>query len=213
MNRLHHPRARRRIGAVLTTGLALLVVTTIAPVSANAAFTCTKTISGSHSGVITVAGGQTLCLKGAVQNGAVNVNPGGALSVTAKSIVTGAVTLKSGFVRFQFCDSKTVRGAISATGSRGYVHIGGKDSSGSCAANTIDGAVTVGASNGAVRVADNSIGGAMTARTNVLGTTISANRIVGALTCAGNIPAPINGGASNTVGGKRTGQTCATSTF
>jgi hypothetical protein len=213
MNRLHRPRARRGIVAALTAGLMLLVVATIGPFGANAAAVCTKTITGTHSGVITVAGGQSVCLKGAVQDGAVNVNAGGALSVTAKSIVTGAVTLKSGFVRFEFCDSKTVRGAISAKGSRGYVHIGGNDSVGTCAANTIDGAVTVNASNGKVRVASNGIGGQVTASANVLGTTISANRIGGALTCSGNIPAPVNGGAANTVSGKRTGQTCAASTF
>ncbi|MDX6720967.1 MAG: hypothetical protein QOJ63_3221 [Solirubrobacteraceae bacterium] len=214
MHRLHRPRARRGIVAGLTAGLTLLVITTIAPLSAHASLLCTQTISGPHSGVITVAGGQKLCLNGAVQDGAVNVNAGGALSVTNKSIITGAVTLKSGFDDLVFCDSTTVRGAISATGSLGYVHVGGTDLLGACAANTIDGAVTVDANHGAVLVADNQIAGAMTASANgLLGTTISANHIGGALTCSGNTPAPNNGGAGNTVSGNRSGQTCAVSTF
>jgi hypothetical protein len=155
-----------------------------------------------------------MCLKGAVQDGAVNVNAGGALSVTAKSTITGAVTLKSGFVSLKFCDSKTVRGAVKATGSRGYVHVGGTDSQGTCAANTIDGAVTVDANRGAVLVGGNQIVGAMTASANgLLGTKITANQIGGALTCSANTPAPTNGGAKNTVGGKRTGQTCAAVSF
>lgn len=219
MNRLHRPRARRGIVAALTGALTLLVVGTLAPLSAHASLLCTQTISGAHSGVITVAGGQKVCLDGAVQDGAVNVNAGGALSVVNKSIITGAVTLKSGFDDLRFCDSSTVRGAISATGSTGYVHIGGNDSLDSCAANTIDGAVTVDANAGKVKVATNHIAGGMTASANlggVLGldgTTISANQIAGALTCSGNTPPPVNDGASNTVGGSRSGQTCAVSTF
>jgi hypothetical protein len=36
-----------------------------------------------------------------------------------------------------------------------------------------------------------------------------ANTIGDALTCTTNVPAPINAGASNAVGGERSGQTCA----
>lgn len=219
MNRLHRPRARRGIVAAVTGALTLLVVGTLAPLSAHASLLCTQTISGAHSGVITVAAGQKVCLNGAVQDGAVNVNAGGALSVSNKTIITGAVTLKSGFDDLSFCDSSTVRGAISATGSQGYVHIGGSDPLVTCAGNTIDGAITVDANEGTVKVADNHIAGAMTASANLGGplglggTTISANQIAGALTCSGNTPPPVNGGASNAVSGNRSGQTCAVSTF
>jgi hexosaminidase len=219
MNPLHRPRARRRIVAGLTGAFTLLVVGTLAPMSAHASLLCTQTISGAHSGVIIVAAGQKVCLDGAVQDGAVNVNAGGALAVDNNTIITGAVTLKSGFDDLRFCGSSTVRGAISATGSQGYVHIGGNDLLSSCASNTIDGAITVDANHGTVKVANNLIAGAMTASANLGGllglggTTISANQIGGALTCSGNTPAPVNGGASNTVSGMRTGQTCAVSTF
>ncbi|MDX6705462.1 MAG: hypothetical protein QOI48_1308 [Solirubrobacteraceae bacterium] len=215
MNRLHRQPARRRIVAALTGALTLMVVATIAPLSAQASLLCTQTISGPHSGQITVAGGQKLCLNGAVQDGAVDVNAGGALSVTNKTIITGAVTLKSGFDDLEFCDSTTVRGAISATGSLGYVHIGGNDLLLlACAGNTIDGAVTVDSNHGAVKVANNQIAGAVVASGNVnLSTTISGNAIGGALTCSGNVPPPNNGGVGNAVSGNRSGQTCAVSTF
>lgn len=40
---------------------------------------CTQTISGPNSGVLNVAANQRLCLQDAVQDGAVNVDPNGAL--------------------------------------------------------------------------------------------------------------------------------------
>lgn len=151
---------------------------------------------------------QRLCLQDAVQDGAVNVNPDGALSVV-NSTITGAVTLKSGFSDFKFCGSKTVRGAISATGGKGAVLVGGSD----CAANTIDGAVTFDANQAGVQLARSYVADAVTANANLRGTTISGNQIAGALTCTGNDPAPTNAGVSNTVGGDRSGQTCAVNSF
>jgi len=220
MNRLHRQRTRRGTVAALTGALTLLALGTIAPLSAQASLLCTQTISGPNSGVITVASGQKLCLNGAVQDGAVNVNAGGALSVVNKSIITGAVTLKSGFDDLEFCDSSTVRGAISATGSQGDVKIGGTGPLALlCPANIIDGAVTLDANKGAIQLGKNHIAGAVTASANLggllglPGTTISGNQIGGALTCNGNTPAPNNDGVTNTVGGNRSGQTCAVTTF
>jgi hexosaminidase len=208
MTRLHQHRIGRRAAATLSAGVVLLAAAAIAPVSANAA-ACTKTISGAHTGVLTVAGKQKLCLRTAVQNGAVNVAPGGGLSVIG-STITGAVTLKSGYSELRFCGSKTVRGAISATGGMTAVLIGG---AAGCAANTIGGAVTLNANKAGVTLGGNSIAGAVTASANLVGTTISANAIRGALTCTTNAPDPTNGGVKNTVGGGRSGQTCAVLTF
>jgi len=99
------------------------------------------------------------------------VAPNGALSVTS-STITGAVTLKSGYTTFDFCGSKTIRGAISATGAKGSVLIGGL----LCSSNTIDGAVTLDANNAGVTLAGNYIAGAVTASANLNGTTISGIR-------------------------------------
>lgn len=210
MTHLHHHRIRQGIVATLTGALTVVVPVTIAPLSAHAAPGpgCTQTISGPNSGVLNVAANQRLCLQDAVQDGAVNVDPDGALSVI-NSTITGAVTLKSGFSDFTFCGSKTVRGAISATGGKGAVLVGDSD----CAANTIDGAVTFDANQAGVQLAQSYVADAVTASANLRGTTISGNQIAGALTCTANEPAPTNAGVSNTVGGDRSGQTCAVDSF
>jgi len=210
MNHLHHQRIRQGILATLAGVLVLPATWAIAPVTAQAAPDCTQTISGAHSGVLNVAGNQKLCLKNAVQDGAVNVAPYGALSVVG-STVTGAVTLKSGYSSLDFCASKTVRGALSATGGKGAVLVGSGDLS--CPTNNIDGAVTLDANKGSVMLAQNYVAGAVTSSANLNGTTISGNRIAGALTCTTNVPAPTNGGVRNSVGGGRSGQTCAVNTF
>jgi len=202
------------VAATLTGGLAIMAVASIAPAGAQAVTLCTQTIVGAHSGVLNVAANQKLCLLVAVQDGAVNVAPGGALSVL-DSTITGAVTLKAGYTTLDFCGSRTIRGAISATGASGAVRIGAAGLLGglTCAGNTIDGAVTLNANLSGVTLARNYISGAVTASANLNGTTISGNQIAGALTCTTNVPPPVNAGAHNTVGGGRSGQTCATPTF
>lgn len=224
MNRLHHPRMGRRIVATLTGGLTLLVLSTIAPMSAQAAITCTtaNTMTGQHTGAINVAGGQTQCLNNANQTGAITVDPNGKLSVR-KSTVNGAVSLFSGFSEFEFCASKTLGGAISAEGGTGPVTIGNTGLLGTgllaCDPNTVDGAVTLNANLKGVTLARNQINEAVTASGNLGGTKIAGNRIVGALTCTTNNPAPNNLGVlnalamPNTVGGARTGQTCLNGGF
>jgi hypothetical protein len=210
----HHQLTRRGIVAALTGGAAVLVLSTAIPSGAEAAAACTSTISGPHSGVINVAARQTVCLVGAVQNGAVNVAPGGGLSVL-QSTITGAVTLKAGYTSLTFCSSTTIRGAISATGGSGAVLIGGAGLLGGllCPANTIDGAVTLNANQAGATLGHNLVSGAVVASANLGGTTISGNRIVGALTCTSNAPPPTNAGVRNTVGGGRSGQTCSVLTF
>jgi hypothetical protein len=85
----------------------------------------------------------------------------GALSVSS-STVTGAITLEAGYLTFDFCGSRTVRGAISATGGTAAVLIGGSGLLGSllCPANTIDGAVTLNANLAGVTLAHSYTSGA-----------------------------------------------------
>jgi 5'-nucleotidase len=213
MTCLDHHRIRQLMVGAFASTLAVPVLWMITPMAAQAA-ACTQIVSGAHSGVINVAANQKLCLRGAVQDGAVNVAPGGALSVVS-STITGAVTLKSGYTELEFCGSKTVRGAISATGGRGSVVIGGSGLLGAllCPANTIDGAVTLDANKAGVQLARSGVAGAVTASANLGGTTISGNQIGGKLTCSANVPAPTNAGAPNAVAGGRVGQTCAVLSF
>lgn len=212
---LHHHRIRLGVVAALASALALPALWAAVPLTADAAAgACTQTISGPHDGVLNVAANQKLCLKNAVQVGAVNVAPLGALSVVS-STVTGAITLKSGYKTFEFCGSQTVRGAISATGGKGAVVIGASGVQGgvTCPANTIDGAVTLDSNKAGVQLARSYTSGAVTASANLGGTIISGNTIAGALTCTTNVPAPTNAGVTNVVGGGRSGQTCAVLTF
>jgi hypothetical protein len=190
--------------------------------SAQAAISCSRaqTITGAHHGVINVAGGQKLCMVGVTQDAAVNVAPRGQLSVRGGSIITGAVSLLSDYSAFEFCASRTVGGAISATGGRSTPLIG---NGGSCGANLIDGAVTLTSNKNGIMLAGNQINGAVDASGNLKGggllgigagpMRISGNQIGGALTCTGNSPAPNNGGVPNAVVGGRSGQTCASLSF
>lgn len=211
MHHLDHRQIGKGIVATLAAGIALFA---IGPVSADAATGCTQVVTGPHSGVITVAANQKLCMLIAVQNGAVNVSPGGSLSVV-DSTITGAVTLVGGFNSLEFCGSTTLRGAISATGASGSVLIGGVGLAGAvlCPTNTIDGAVTLTSNQAGVQLGRNFIGGAVNASANLGGTTISGNQIGGRLTCSSNAPAPVNAGAANAVAGDRSGQTCSALTF
>ena len=212
---------RRGVIATLTGGLTLLALSTIAPMSAQAAISCSRaqTITGAHHGVINVAGGQKLCMQGVTQDAAVNVAPQGQLAVRGGSVITGAVSLKSDYTAFEFCGSRTVGGAISATGGRSTPLIG---DGGSCAANNIDGAVTLTSNRHGIMLAKNNITGAVVAKGNLEGgilglgagpMRISGNQIGGALSCTGNSPTPKNAGVPNAVVGGRSGQSCASPTF
>jgi hexosaminidase len=221
MNALHPRRIHRGMAAAVTAGLALLALGAIAPMSAQAAVTCTpaETMTGAHNGAINVAGGEKLCVTNADQTGALTVDPNGTLSVR-NSTITGSVSLFSGYTEFEFCGSKTVGGAISATGGAGTVLIGdtgllGPDRMPVCASNTIDGAVTLDANQAGVTLAHNEIKAAVTASANLVATNIVGNHIGGALTCTGNDPAPNNIGlfGANVVGGERFGQTCLDGNF
>ena len=200
--------------AILTGTLAIAAVTGIGfttTTAASAAGTCTNTITGAHSGTMTLSGPGVTCLHNATQDGAITVTNGHELSVVDSKIY-GAVTSTSS-APFSFCHSSTVRGALKVSNSMKPVVIG--DNAATCAANVIDGAVTLDANKGGTQLAGNSIAGAVTASQNIAssGPVISNNQIGGKLTCSGNTPAPVNDGQSNTVKGDRVGQTCADGTF
>jgi len=194
-----------------TLAIATLSGPGLTTTTAYATGACTDTITGAHSGTLTLSGPGTTCLKNATQDGAITVSNGHELSV-ADSKIYGAVTSTSS-APFTFCHSSTVRGAINVSSSMNFVLIG--DNGSICPANVIDGAVTLDTNKGGVRIGGNSIGGALTANGNISpsGTIIENNHVGGKLTCSGNTPAPVNNGQGNTVSGERVGQTCASGTF
>jgi len=204
---LGRPDILTRLAAV-RLALAVPALWSIAP-AAEAAKRCTRTIRGTRTGVLTVAAGERVCLKNAVQNGNVSVAPDGSLTVVDSRIV-GTVTLDSGFRKFKFCHSRTSNGAITATGGTGDVNIGRGSE---CAGNVIDGALVLDANASGVWVNRSHIAGATTVSNTIGRTVLSGNRMAGALTCATNNPDPVNGGNPNRVNGARTGETCANPNF
>src|ERR1044071_9459458 len=72
-----------------TSGIGLMTTT-----GASAAGTCTNTVTGAHSGTMTLSGPGVTCLQNATQDGAITVMNGHELSVV-DSKVTGAITSTS----------------------------------------------------------------------------------------------------------------------
>jgi hypothetical protein len=206
-----YQRISQSVFAIITGAFALAAVAGISPPTASAAGACTSTVTGAHSGTMTLSGPGKTCLQNATQDGAITVGNGHELSVVDSKIY-GAITSTSS-APFTFCHSSTVRGAISVSNSMNAVVIG--DNGTLCPANVVDGAVTLDSNKGGIQLGGNSIAGAVTASQNVApsGPVISNNHIGGKLTCSGNTPAPVNNGKGNTVSGARVGQTCADGTF
>ena len=191
--------------------------------------TCTTTITGTHSGSITVSSGLT-CLVNASQAGSVTVEAGAALSVTG-SAVSGSVTA-TGPAGITYCGS-TEAGSLTVTGATGPVVLSGALPDGTaCTADTISGAVTITGASAPVTVTGLTQRGALTFENDTAGvtldgsrlnggvlienntatapavTTVSGNTVTGSLSCTGNNPAPDDNGSINTVSGTATDQ-CA----
>jgi hypothetical protein len=140
---------------------------------------CTKTITRTLLGALTVSSGTT-CINGALVVGKVTVKPGAGLVITNGSLV-GTLTT-TGAKEVTICGSGLIA-AVSIAGSSA-VRLG--DPVAGCAANALLGSVKV---------------------TGTVGpTVIGGNLIIGPLACTGNIPPPTNHGAPNQVFGRKTGQ-------
>src|SRR5437879_2253363 len=115
-------RVPKIVFAILTGTLAVATVSGIGlttATDASATGACTNTITGSHSGTMTLSGPGVTCLKNATQDGAITVMNGHELSVVDSKIY-GAVTSTSS-APFTFCHSSTVRGAIKVSNSMNLV--------------------------------------------------------------------------------------------
>ncbi|MGI5211634.1 discoidin domain-containing protein [Plantactinospora sp. CA-290183] len=137
---------------------------------------CTRTVTGRHSGPLTVLSGVT-CLDGATVTGPVTVLPGAALAAT-DATVTGALSAL-GARSVQVTGSR-IDGPLSVVGGTGRVALTG---------NRVGGPVSL-----------------LGNRTGGVPLVVSDNAVRGALACAGNQPAPVRGDEPNTVGGTAAGQ-------
>lgn len=158
---------------------------------------CTTTVTGQHTGPLTVSTGLT-CLEDATVTGPVTVQPGASLLVNGGRI-TGPVKA-TGPALFTLSDT-TVIGAVTVSGATGAVTI----------RNTrITGPVSVSGGSGGVRIDTATVTGAVQVTGNAGGESvvIAANTITGPLSCSDNTPTPVNEDRPNTVRGPATGQ-CA----
>jgi hexosaminidase len=176
--------------------------------------TCTRTITGSHTGSLLVGPG-SVCILDATISGSVQARPGSAVYV-ARSTIKGSVSEDKG-VAFAMCGSNVV-GSTLITRTKGSVLIGDGGDNGSfgCAGNTIGGTLSISKTTGSAEASGNRVGGAISlSDTTSNGVPpdgvpqLEGNQITSGLACLRNAPAPVNGGQPNTAGGVKSGQ-CTT---
>ena len=157
---------------------------TFAPGTLTVGYTGGSCLTGSHSGQLTIASGQAVCLgSGYTQNGPVSVQAGGALDIEGATI-SGPVN-SSGAAQLRACGA-AITGPVNVTGSTGLVVIG-DDEGPACAGNTITGPVDLSGNRGGVEFDHNTVNGPLT----ITGTT-------------GTVPPPDTGSLVD-VGNKVTG--------
>ncbi|GAA4585672.1 hypothetical protein GCM10023194_29040 [Planotetraspora phitsanulokensis] len=175
--------------------------TRVVPFTATGLPACTKTITGTQSGPLTVTSGVT-CLYDATISGPLTVRAGAGLYASG-SEVRGPLTA-SGASNVVLCGT-TVSGPAALNGGA-RVWLG--NDNGDCAPATVKGPVTVTGTTGQVTIDGSTVGGPLVLQNNTATTIVAGNHIGGPLSCAGNSPAPSNGGRPNTVSGPKSGQ-CA----
>ncbi len=139
--------------------------------------TCDRTITGNHTGPLTVSSGLTCIAHGSVVTGPVSIGAGASIHATGASIV-GPVRADRA-ASAEVYGSKLVGPVTLRDGTKQVALIG----------NRITGPVSV----------DRNV----TAPTPIV---IAANTITGPLRCAGNEPPPVNNAQPNDVTGPKSGQ-------
>ena len=156
-------------------------------------------ITTTHSGSLTVANGQAICVStGGKVTGSVSVATGGALYLSGGSI-TGSLS-SSGALAITICGT-TVTGSVSVSATSGPLTLGGP----SCGGDTVasmsltnnmgttslvngktTGSLSVSGNAGAVTITGTSIAGSMSASSNRGGVTISGNTVSGSAAVSDN---------------------------
>lgn len=112
--------------------------------------------------------------------------------------ISGPVTVRTG--ASLVVDRGEIRGPVAASGA-GRVWIFG---------STIKGPVSISGSSGTVRLDSTTVSGPVSLRNNAgSAVVVTDNTVSGPLACSGNVSAPSNSGAANSVAGPRAGQCAA----
>ena len=140
--------------------------------------TCDRTITGNHTGPLTVSSGLTCLAHGSVVTGPVSVGAGASMHATGATVV-GPVRADRRGERWS-CTGRTLVGPVTLRDGTTQVALIG---------NHITGPVSV----------DRNV----TGPTPIV---VAANTIIGPLGCAGNEPPPVNNAQPNNVTGPKSGQ-------
>lgn len=176
--------------------------TTIAPLTP----VCVSTITGSHTGALTL--GKSTCLVNASISGPVTVAPGVSVEVINSSLKDGLSANGPGSI---LVCSSNIAGAVTINKATGFVMLGD-----GCGDNAIAGVVQVTASSAGIGIGSNQVSGAVSLNNNVdsgpdtenAAPKVEGNTISGVLSCYGNAPAPTTDSQPNHVSGLELGQ-CA----
>lgn len=194
-------------------------VTDSAGTTASASFTlvvggCTDTISGTHSGPLSLTSGVT-CIDGGTVTGPLTIGSGAVLAAVGAHL-DGPVSADGGGA-LSVCGS-LLGGSIAVSGATGPVVIGDAGDLGtpSCSGNAISGGVSLLGNLGGVFVGANTVIGTGNVSSNTSSeggpfyvTGVAANSFGGYLACSDNSPGASDYGQPNTVAGPTSGQ-CAT---
>lgn len=169
---------------------------------------CTRAITGTHHGPLTIRKGVT-CVTAATLHGPLTITRGATVAISGSHI---SGPLRSNQAETLSVCSPWITGPVSVTASSGYVLVG--DGSPACGASTIRGRVTLTGNTGGLELGGNTISGPVRLTSNsgpghdtgTAGLEVEANHIRGSLVCWRNIPAPSDGNQPNTVTGHATGQ-------
>lgn len=156
---------------------------------------CTTTITGTHSGPLTVSGGRT-CLLRADVIGPITVRAGASLVVSGGSVSGPISATRPGLVALS---SVAVSGPVTVTGATGPLRI---------AKGRVGGPVSLTGNTAGVRLDTVTVAGPVTVTGNSGSqpVVVAASTISGLLSCTANRPAPGNESRPNTVRGPVVGQ-------
>ncbi|MGH9281244.1 MAG: hypothetical protein ACRD12_24575 [Acidimicrobiales bacterium] len=170
----------------------------------------TATFSGDVPGPVAVKSGQSVLVMDGQLAGPITIEAGGALRLVNSRVTSGIVATNPAFL--SICNSHVAAPAVNptqgvvVTGASTPLRIG--DPANGCPGNRIAGDVRITGNTGGLTLGANTVSGNMTVDNSTVGmVVVKANTVFGTLGCAGNSPAPVNAGQTNTAATK-TGQ-CA----
>ena len=148
-------------------------------------------------------------IRNAIAIHGLRIQPGAHVTIMHSTILQGIND--NGGASLTLCGSLVANG-VKVNGATGFVEVGNPFDG--CARNMILGGMSLQSNTGGVAAIGNQISGPVTVSGNSgtgpppqdIANELAANKITGILACNNNTPPPDNGGLSNVVSGKESGQ-------